>query len=337
MEINPAFEKFTGLKAEDVVGRTVCEILPGTENDPADWIGQFGQVALTGNEILVDQYSEVLDTWYRVHGFSHEHRKFAVTFTDITDQKKYEKKLQEAIHNLERSNRDLEQFAYVASHDLQEPLRKIQAFGDRLGIMYSDMFDNKGKDYLNRMIKASERAQILINDLLAFSRVATRGKPFKLVDLNILVQDILDVFELRMQESKATIILEDLPEIMADQSQMRQLFQNLIGNALKFINQEKTPIIKITSTIHDDKCIIIVEDNGIGFEQKYADKIFVIFQRLNRRAEYDGTGIGLAVCKKIVERHRGTIEVKSEEGVGSRFIITLPINHANNTDEGEKI
>ena len=256
---------------------------------------------------------------------------------------------------LERSNRELQDFAYVASHDLQEPLRKIRAFGDRLTVKYSDALDDRGLDYLARMQNASARMQTLINDLLTFSRVTTKAQPFAPVDLNRVVEGVVSDLEIRLEQVNGRLHIDHLPTIDADHLQMRQLFQNLIGNSLKFHRPDVPPVVTITSVIinpttptdtEDDvdnenshqppQCQITFSDNGIGFDEKYIDRIFGLFQRLHGRGVYEGTGMGLAICRKIAERHNGTIEARSKEGEGTTFIITLPITQTQqDRDQGE--
>ncbi|EWH10872.1 multi-sensor signal transduction histidine kinase [Catenovulum agarivorans DS-2] len=232
---------------------------------------------------------------------------------------------------LEQSNRELESFAFVASHDLQEPLRKIRAFGDRLATNYADKLDERGADFIQRMQKAATRMSNLITDLLEYSRVSSRGKPFKQVELEQVITAVLDDLEIPIEETNATINFAQLPVIEADESQMGQLFQNLISNALKFRKQDKPPVVNIQyseSQSSDGKIhIVTITDNGIGFAQEFADKIFTPFQRLHAKSAYAGTGIGLAVCRRIVERHGGTITATSTAGEGSTFTIELPENY----------
>ncbi|KOP25322.1 histidine kinase [Hapalosiphon sp. MRB220] len=235
---------------------------------------------------------------------------------------------------LSRSNKELQEFAFVASHDLQEPLRKIKTFGDRLKASCDDVLSEQGHDYLERIQNAARRMQILIEDLLSLSRVTTRAQPFVPVDLLQLTQEVLSDLEISIQQTGAKIEIGELSTINADPLQIRQLLQNLIVNALKFHRPEVRPIVKIYSQVLSEpsehtsaeKCQIIVEDNGIGFNEKYLDRIFNVFQRLHGRSEYDGTGIGLAICRKIVERHHGNITARSELGQGAKFIVTLPIH-----------
>lgn len=238
---------------------------------------------------------------------------------------------------LARSNAELQQFAYVASHDLQEPLRKIQAFGNRLKNKYNDALTAQGRDYLERMQNAAQRMQFLIDDLLTLSQVVTKELPFAPVSLDQVAREVLSDLELYIQQTKGRVFVDELPIIESDPVQMRQLLQNLINNALKFHRFQEPPVVKLYSKLiisqerqleksaFPDLCQIIVEDNGIGFDERYLDRIFNIFQRLHNRSEYEGTGMGLAICRKIVERHGGSITAKTTPGVGATFIATLPI------------
>jgi light-regulated signal transduction histidine kinase (bacteriophytochrome) len=233
---------------------------------------------------------------------------------------------------LNRSNQELQDFAYVASHDLQEPLRKIQAFGNLLEEEYGDKLGD-GKDYLRRMRSAAARMSALIEDILSFSRVTTKGRSFTPVDLNKVAVEVLEDLETRIEDTGATIHIEKLPTIDADAMQVRQLLQNLIANALKFHKPDVAPVVKISSLTEISQrdrrklCTITIQDNGVGFDEKYLDRIFAVFQRLHSRDSYEGTGIGLAVCRKIVERHGGTISATSKPGHGAAFIVSLPVHH----------
>lgn len=238
---------------------------------------------------------------------------------------------------LARSNAELQQFASIASHDLQEPLRKIQAFGNRLQDKYRDVLSEQGRDYIERMQSAAHRMQTLIDDLLIFSRLTTRAQPLVPVVLAEVIAEVLSDLEVLIQQTGGYVEVSELLTISADPLQMRQLFQNLIGNALKFRQANEPPYVKIYSHIIEQPqsiadsvstalCQITVEDNGIGFDSKYLDRIFQVFQRLHNRQEYEGTGMGLAICRKIVERHRGTLTAESQLGQGAKFIITLPVD-----------
>ncbi len=238
---------------------------------------------------------------------------------------------------LARSNAELQQFASVASHDLQEPLRKIQAFGNRLKASCGEALTPQGIDYLERMQNAAMRMQTLIEDLLTFSRITTKALPFVEVNLAQIAQEVLSDLELTIAQTEGRVDVGCLHTIEAEPVQMRQLLQNLIGNALKFHRDGETPVVKLDTQLLDRQqqpvesyaiaqfCQIIVQDNGIGFEEKYLDRIFNVFQRLHSRSEYEGTGMGLAIVRKIAERHGGNVTAKSTQGQGSTFIITLPI------------
>jgi signal transduction histidine kinase len=232
---------------------------------------------------------------------------------------------------LARSNRELQDFAYVASHDLQEPLRKIQAFGDRLAAKYGLELGEQGRDYLVRVQSAARRMQTLIQDLLTFSRVTTKAQPFVAINLGLVLQHVLADLEMRIEETKGQIELAEMPTIEADPTQMRQLFQNLLSNALKFHRPGEAPRVKISSELNlaEALCLISVADNGIGFEERHAERIFGVFQRLHELGKFEGTGVGLAICRKIVERHGGNITATSAPGQGTTFFVTLPINHSN--------
>lgn len=243
---------------------------------------------------------------------------------DITISKQAEVNLQVYAAKLEQSNRDLQEFAYIASHDLQEPLRKVLAFGDRLANKYSGDIDETGRDYLHRMRDASLRMQTLINDLLTFSRVTTRAQPFARVDLDELIHDVVSDLENQIDRTQGKVETGHLPVIEADPTQMHQLLQNLINNALKFHQEDEPPFVEVSAKRVGRNCQIIVKDNGIGFDEQYLDRIFKPFQRLHSRQEYEGSGMGLAICRRIVERHRGDITAHSTEGAGSTFIVTLP-------------
>jgi signal transduction histidine kinase len=233
---------------------------------------------------------------------------------------------------LARSNRELEQFAYIASHDLQEPLRKITSFSSRLVSKYKDALGEQGLDYLTRMANATIRMQSLIEGLLTYSRVTTKAQPFSLVRLSTIMSEVLSDLETAIKESGATVDSDDLPSIEADPLQMRQLFQNILGNALKYHAPGVAPVITVRAALTLSSCMITVSDNGIGFEQKYAEQIFGVFQRLHgRSSEYKGSGIGLSVCRKIVERHNGTITARGELGKGASFTITLPVLRKSGT------
>jgi PAS domain S-box-containing protein len=246
---------------------------------------------------------------------------------DIRARKRAEEELRSALTRLEQSNRELEDFAYVASHDLQEPLRKIQAFGDLLRAKHAAALPEQGRDYIERMQAAAKRMQILINDLLSFSRVTTKAQPFVRVDLGQVAAEVVKDLETRTHESGGRITVGAMPVIEADPLQMRQLLQNLAGNALKFHRPDVPPVVDVHGAVEDGLCRITVSDNGIGFEEKYAERIFTMFERLHARARYEGTGIGLSICRKIAERHGGEIVAHGRVDEGATFVVTLPVTH----------
>lgn len=323
-----------------MTGRFIYEITSDDKNT-------FPYVeAINGKETIIER--EIKDKSYKEHILPIKNNEGNVyagmsVLQEITEIKQYQKELEMRIEALDRSNKELEQFAYVASHDLQEPLRKIKAFGDRLSGKYKLQLGEDGQNYIERMQLAAGRMQGLIDDLLAFSRLARRLEPFAKTDLSVVVDEVLADLEISIEQKNAKIIVEHLPLIEAMHGQMRHLFQNLISNALKFSKENVDPLITIKSEIIKGKEIkelsksykdhkylkIVVEDNGIGFEEKYLDRIFIIFQRLHGRSEYEGTGIGLAICKKIVENHNGVIIAKSKINEGSSFIIILPFAQYN--------
>ena len=277
------------------------------------WFRLLGALLVAGGAAAVP--------WLRARGLERERRRLEALVAQHT------RELAEKNARLEASNRDLEHFAYVASHDLQEPLRKIQAFSDRVTRVYAERLDDTARDYLSRMTSAAARMQRLIDDLLSLSRVSTRRRPIQRLDLNALVQEVVGDLEFRIHATQGRVDVDRLPSIHGDPVQIRQIFQNLIGNALKFHRPGSPPVVRVSAQAQDAYCTEIhVEDNGIGFESKDAEKVFLPFQRLHTRTQYEGTGIGLTICQKIAERHGGTIRAESTPGEGSRFIVILPVN-----------
>lgn len=339
--VNPGFLKITGYSEEDLLGkdifflvspeyresvrRNAVQLLKGER--PAPYEYQF--IAKNGETRWVVE--TVISTDY-------QGRKATLGFfLEITERRRAEELLELQAQELARSNQELQSFAYIASHDLQEPLRKVIAFGDRLRTKESTNLSNSGNDYLSRMQNAAIRMRTLIEDLLAFSRVTTKAQPFQRIDLDQVVNEVLVDLEERIARLGAHIEVDHLPVVEAEPTQMRQLFQNLLANAMKFHQENISPVITINChNVDNTTCEIRVVDNGIGMDPKYFDRIFKPFQRLHGKGVYEGTGIGLAICHKIVVRHGGTIEVESSPGKGATFIITLPLfqlNKENGNDE----
>jgi signal transduction histidine kinase len=242
--------------------------------------------------------------------------------TEITERKRAEEKLKETMRELTRSNAELQQFAYVASHDLQEPLRMVSSYVQLLARRYKGKLDSDGDEFIAFAVDGANRMQGLINDLLMYSRVGTKGKAFEPTDCNAVFDRTLANLSTAIEESRAVVTSNDLPTVMADEGQMVQLFQNLVGNAIKF-RGEDPPRVHISAKQENNECVLSVSDNGIGIDPEYYERIFVIFQRLHGKNHYPGTGIGLAVCKKIVDRHGGRIWLESESGKGSTFCFTI--------------
>lgn len=333
--VNPATAKITGWKVEELVGKSESEVFHRLQNGDPPPNGQDYQLFYRkdGSNFPAEYIRTPIKEKDKEVGA-------VVIFKDITERKRAEEALNRKAAELARSNAELEQFAYVASHDLQEPLRKIQAFGDRLKTKCDAVNLQDGRDYLERMQSAAARMQTLINDLLTFSRVISASQPFVPVDLSAVVKGVLSDLEVRIEQNKAKLEVGELPTMEADPLQMRQLLQNLIGNALKFKKPDVQPEIKIDARLlkspfagtpeedpYAEQCEITIQDNGIGFDEKYLDKIFAVFQRLHGRNEYEGTGVGLAVCRRITDRHGGTITARSKLGEGAAFIVTLPVRH----------
>jgi signal transduction histidine kinase len=263
---------------------------------------------------------------------------------EIKERKSSEEKIKllnrqllENIASLEQANKELDRFAFMASHDLQEPLRKIRMFSDRLALKYNDFMDEDGKTNIHRIHKAAERMQNLITDILTFSKISVETPTFVTCDMNSLLQEVLVDLDEEIKAKEAKITIDKLPKLSVNPSLIKPLFNNLIGNALKYSKKDTNPVVKISSEISAQMngkanqsikyCRIFIQDNGIGFDQKYAEEIFGMFKRLHHNSEFQGTGIGLALCKKIVEQHKGYISARSKINEGSTFIISLPLEH----------
>ncbi len=338
-DVNTALLRMTGYTRKEVIGKASWDYFPDPMQKAA--INRIrGKISGQYESRLNCRDGKVIDVEILARDIVIDGRHLRIAaIRDITDRKEAERKLKEYAGKLEESNHNLEEFAYVVSHDLQEPLRKIQAFGELLTTSLSGRMEGENILFLDRMTNAAARMQQLINDLLSFSRISTKTNPYEPVDLEELIREVCVDLELSIQESGAEVSVESLPVVVADPMQMRQLFQNLIGNALKFRSEGRPPVIAITScgetpSRNGFSCIRI-SDNGIGFDPKFAERIFQVFERLHVQKNYQGTGIGLAICKKIVERHGGTIKAESREGFGTTFYIRLPVHQALETERDE--
>lgn len=330
MYVNPDFTKTTGYTLEDAVGKNPRLWKSGIH--PPEFYQDLWQTILSGKEWRGhicnkkkngELYWELLSI-LPLRDDKNEIAYFVAVKIDDTERRKAEERTRHYAAELERSNQALQDFASIASHDLQEPLRKVMAFGDRVRDR-APAHDRKIADYLDRMQNAALRMQRFIDDLLQYSRVTTKTQPFIPTDLGEIVTGVLSDLETRIAQSQAKVSVSGLPTVQADGIQMRQLFQNLIANALKFHREDEPPVVTVAGRPGPDGFWeISVEDNGIGFDEKEAERIFKPFERLHSRSEYEGSGIGLAICRKIVERHGGTIAVHSAPQKGAKFVVALP-------------
>ncbi len=342
IDVNEETVERTGYSREELIERGVACFSPDTEEYSPDRAMQHVTRAAQGEPQLFEW--GYVDRSGVFHPTEVSLRSALIsgvpcllaTAREITERKLAEEKIRIKSLALERSNAELERFAYVASHDLQEPLRMVLAFGDMLKQRCSEALDEDGLSYLGYMQGAAARMNSLLKDLMTFSRVTTRESAFEPVDLSVIAREVMADLDLRIAEVGGRVELGDLPAIEADALQMRQLLQNLLDNALKFRHPERPPEVKVSTREADGSLRLSVEDNGIGLDERFADRIFTIFQRLHARDEYDGTGVGLAICQKIVERHKGTLTVASTPGNGATFVATLPLAHRDvNADTSE--
>ncbi|WP_165495816.1 PAS domain S-box protein [Marinobacter halodurans] len=319
--VNSRSEELLRRSADDLLGRSLWDLFPEARGTIFE--SEYGRALETGESVFFETYYEPLDIWVEVSAYPSE-EGLAVYFRSIGERKRAEADLKRTLEELERSNQELESFAFVASHDLQEPLRKIQTFADRL-ISRSEMLPDTEKDYLKRMQSAASRMQSLIRDLLSYSRITTRAKPFTQCDTSALIDAILGDMETTIQAEEAVIKVDDLPPVFGDDTQIRQVLQNLISNSVKFHKKDTPPYIAIRAEdVTVQEWTLCIQDNGVGFDMDYAERIFEPFQRLHSRDEFPGTGIGLAIVKKVLERHHARFAVESCPGEGSLFRMTFP-------------
>jgi two-component system, LuxR family, sensor kinase FixL len=348
-EFNKAAEQIFGHPREKILGTKPSDVLfpPAMSAGQQDRIDRYldvGEGSLLGRRVEVTAVRANGDTFNAEMAMTISREEGAPVLTffirDISRRKKAEQEQARYAAELERSNRELEQFAYVASHDLQEPLRKIRTFGDRLQMLAADKLDEPSRDCIERMQNAAERMQSFIDGLLSLSRVTTQGQSFVAVDLEQVAREVVSDLEAQIERLDGCVEVGHLPTIQADPLQMRQLLQNLITNGLKFHRVAEPPVVRIEGKLVPgrqqrrparsaaEQCQIVVEDNGIGFEEKHRDRIFGLFQRLHPRDVFEGTGIGLALCRKIVERHGGQISAQSAPDQGGTFEVLLPVTHS---------
>lgn len=342
--VNPEAEKQFGYDPEELLGKSIDILVPdrvaGRHRGHREQFMKHGDSRAMG--VGMELWGKRKDNSefpveISLSSYKLDQQQQTVVFViDITERKKRQEEINRTHEELKKyaamlkdTNAELESFAYISSHDLQEPLRKIQSFGGRVLAGEHDKLSDDGKDYLTRVLNAAARMQSLINDLLTFSRLTTRSKTSVEVDLNVVAAEVMQDMEVTIAKNNARIVVDPLPRVVAEPTQMRQLFQNLLVNAIKFRKADVDPVIHISAGRVDfnghDYHELRFEDNGIGFNEKYAEKIFGIFQRLEG-SRYEGSGIGLTICKKIVSRHGGAISVKSTPGKGSVFLIRLPLH-----------
>jgi PAS domain S-box-containing protein len=337
--VNRQAELLFGYSRDDLLGQSVELLIPGRFHDRhGDHRARYEAHPQT----------RPMGVGLELHGRHRSGREFPVEISlspmwpegeflvtavirDVTDRKRTEQQLRQTADllarqttELARSNEELERFAYIASHDLQEPLRMVASYTQLLARRYRGKLDEDADEFIGYAVSGANRMQQLIRDLLEYSRVGTRGGAFELVDCGEIVAQVLGDLAAAIGETDATVVTGALPTVRADRSQLRQLFQNLIGNALKY-RSDAPPVVRIDADRKGDEWHFTVRDNGIGIAPEYAERIFVVFQRLHTQAEYPGTGIGLAICKRIVERHGGRIWVESVAGEGTTFHFTLPV------------
>ena len=328
-DVNQAAEAATGCDRERLIGSEFCGYFTQPQIAHDAYRLAFARGTVRGAELSLRHSSgRITDVVYNATVYRDPQGEVKGVFAaarDITERKRAEAALAKRTAELERSNKELQDFASIASHDLQEPLRKIQAFGDRLRARSKEGLDEVSADYLSRMQNAADRMSSLIEGLLMYSRVATKAQPFETVNLSTVTGDVLIDLEERVRSVGAVVDVGPLPTIQADKLQMRQLIQNLLSNALKFHKPGTPPKVKIASGKDGHGMVTVtVEDDGVGFDDVYGDRIFRPFQRLHGRHEFEGSGMGLAICRKIVERHQGTIRAQARAGLGAAFTFTIP-------------
>ena len=347
---SPSAERILGFAPQELVGRSMFELLHPDDLERFRHEGErehvfasaLPETALYRMRTKAGTYVWMESTSRAILDENGQAERILTSSRDASECVRAQEALATSNAALKQRNRELQDFAYVASHDLQEPLRKIRAFAGLMQEDYAEAVDETGRYYLDRMQDGAERMSDLIAALLNLSRLATKAQPFEEVDLRKVAEGACSDLEIRVQETNGTVELGDLPTITAERTQMRQLLQNLMGNALKFHREGVPPVVRVTAAREHaplgaqpearDIIRLVVKDNGIGFDKKYLSRIFTPFQRLHGRGEYEGTGMGLAICRRIVERHQGTIDAESTPGEGSAFVVCLPAHQAEPAD-----
>lgn len=340
MAANRHSQQLLGLTESEALGLPIESFFPESEQDALTQLFNNALDASRQPDPIVVRFSRmgkderIFEATPAVVSRAAASKSVMIIFEDVTQREQakltlertneeLERRVRQRTEELTRSNADLEQFAYVVSHDLHEPLRAVAGFASLLRKRYGDNLDEQGREFVDITLNGAQRMQKMLRDLLEYSRVGRTERSFQIVDLNEVAQRALANLAWAIEESGAIISLLELPNVFGDATQLLQVLQNLIGNAIKFRGDEP-PIIKVRATLNNKKWKVEVVDNGIGMKPKYLERIFVVFQRLHTVDKFEGTGIGLAVCKRIIERHEGTIGVESEPGVGSTFWFTLP-------------
>ncbi len=318
---NRAAEQLLRRRCEDVIGRNLFETFP--EAKGSIFQEKYAQAARERTALVFESYFKPHESWYDVRVYPQENG-LSVYFQITTERKKAQEHLQKTMDELERSNKELEQFAYAVSHDLQEPLRTVANFVGLLARKYKGKLDDTADKYISFVIGGANRMTALINDLLLYSRVGAGEKQFAKVEMASTFESAVENLKRTIEENDAVLTRDDLPAVFGDKTQLVQILQNLIGNAVKFRKKDVQPRIHISAKRKGNEWVFGVHDNGIGIEPGSHDRIFAIFQRLHTREEYPGTGIGLTLCRRIVERHAGRIWIESKPGEGSTFYFTIP-------------
>jgi len=331
LEVNDAFEILTGLRGKKIIGRKVTAVLPGVENDPVRWIEKYGRVALGGEPVRFESYSEALGKWFSISAFSPQRGYFAVIFNDITERKKAEEsihalneRLKQNIDELSAVNAGLEAFSHSVSHDLRAPLRGIAGYVEMLKKSAVGQLDDKGMRCIDKISGLTRQMGQLIEDLLAFSRTGRVEMKREPVDSNQVLHEISGQFENETKGRNITWDIQRLPEVVCDRTLLKAALTNLVSNALKYTSPREHAVIEIWSVKEGNEHVFHIRDNGVGFDMKYRDRLFGLFERLHRQEEFEGSGVGLANVQRIIERHGGRVWAEGEVERGATFCFTLP-------------